>query len=83
MRKIISFKFSPRLIKQKRFFFFKGGFLFIVCFLLRVSDIVVLQKIVGGIGYGSTVNINFCASCSYRYGLCRCFFLFGFNGLDY
>ncbi|GAY37844.1 hypothetical protein CUMW_032130 [Citrus unshiu] len=24
------------------------------------------QKIVGGVGYGSTVNINFCASCSYR-----------------
>ncbi|KAJ4725567.1 SelT-like protein [Melia azedarach] len=24
------------------------------------------QKDVGGIGYGSTVNINFCASCSYR-----------------
>lgn len=22
---------------------------------------------VGGIGIGNTVNINFCASCSYRY----------------
>ncbi|XP_042508242.1 selT-like protein isoform X2 [Macadamia integrifolia] len=34
-----------------------------------------IQKSVGagGIGYGNTININFCSSCSYR------FFLFSFN----
>lgn len=81
MRKIISFKFSPRLIKKK-YFFFKGGLLFIVCFLLRVSDIVVCRKLSEELGMAVLLISTFVLLALIGM-VCVVFFLFGFNGLDY
>ena len=79
MRKIISFKFSPRLIKKKKF---KGGFLFIVCFLSRVSDIVVCRKLSEELGMAVLLISTFVLLALIGM-VCVVFFLFGFNGLDY